>query len=624
MPPTDTTRRAALQFTAAAALGAALPLRVAARDAIDASAAAAPPGTAGEVAGKDAASQAAARLRALIEASDAAAERLEPMPRDPASRAAGAPVFVDPLGDACRDAQRRNAEADATGLASIDPAVLPPVERIAWQVFDWRTQRELARHRDGVARIQQLVPLNASFGLHLELPDYVAGAGAPFASVADYEVGLRRLTGFAGYLDSMVARLEEGVAAGYLQPQVIVRQVAAQSRAMLELPAAQSPLLACLARLPPSFDAATRARFESAYRDTVEREVLPAYARLRDYLETRYLPRAPGLPGRGGLRDGARVYGWELQQHTTLSTTPRELHATGLAEVARIRAAMEAVRRELRFDGDLASLFEHVRTDPRFYFSRPEDLLERMASIEARIWAGIPRLFVRRPRAPFQVRALPSIGGQRGTGYYKPGPPDGVTPGVLWFNMAMLRTRPIPTLETLTLHEGIPGHHFQITLALEDPRLPPILRFGGLTAYSEGWGLYAESLGRELGMFTDPWQWFGHLDMEMLRAVRLVVDTGLHAFDWPRQRAIDYMLANTSMAPRDVEVEIDRYISQPGQACAYKTGELKIRELRERAQRTQAGRFDVRAFHGQVLDTGALPLAVLEDKVRRWSDAPPA
>jgi uncharacterized protein (DUF885 family) len=269
-------------------------------------------------------------------------------------------------------------------------------------------------------------------------------------------------------------------------------------------------------------------------------------------------------------------------------------------------------------------MFEHVRTDPRFYFSRPEDLLERMASIEARIWAGIPRLFARRPRAPFQVRALPSIGGQRGTGYYKPGPPDGVTPGVLWFNMAMLRTRPIPTLETLTLHEGIPGHHFQITLALEDPRLPPILRFGGLTAYSEGWGLYAESLGRELGMFTDPWQWFGHLDMEMLRAVRLVVDTGLHAFDWPRQRAIDYMLANTSMAPRDVEVEIDRYISQPGQACAYKTGELKIRELRERAQRTQAGRFDVRAFHGQVLDTGALPLAVLEDKVRRWSDAPPA
>jgi uncharacterized protein (DUF885 family) len=230
----------------------------------------------------------------------------------------------------------------------------------------------------------------------------------------------------------------------------------------------------------------------------------------------------------------------------------------------------------------------------------------------------MPKLFARRPRAPFSVRALPAIGNQRGTGYYKPGPPDGVTPGVLFFNMAMLDTRPIPTLETLTLHEGIPGHHYQITLVLEDASLPPILRFGGLTAYSEGWGLYAESLGRELGLFTDPYQWFGHLDMEMLRAVRLVVDTGLHAFDWSRQRAIDYMLANTSMAPRDVQVEIDRYISQPAQACAYKTGELKIRELRERAARAQGGRFDLKAFHGQVLDTGALPLAVLEAKVDRW------
>ena len=184
--------------------------------------------------------------------------------------------------------------------------------------------------------------------------------------------------------------------------------------------------------------------------------------------------------------------------------------------------------------------------------------------------------------------------------------------------MAMLRTRPIPTLETLTLHEGIPGHHFQITLALEDPRLPPILRFGGLTAYSEGWGLYAESLGRELGMFTDPWQWFGHLDMEMLRAVRLVVDTGLHALDWPRQRAIDYMLANTSMAPRDVAVEIDRYISQPGQACAYKTGELKIRELRARAEAALGAQFDVRAFHDLVLGSGPVPLSVLETMVDGW------
>lgn len=603
--PPAATRRDALRILAAATLAPLLTSGAPAR-AADASRA------------KPRDPTAAARLRALIEASDAAAERLEPMPRDPAARGPGAPEFVDPLADATLDAQRRNAEADAAGLATIDMADLPPGERIACEVFAYRTQRELARHTSGVARIQQLTPLNASFGLHLELPDYVSGAGAPFNDVADYEAGLQRLSGYAGYLGSMVARLEEGLAAGYSQPQLIARQVAAQADAILALPPAQSPFLAALTRLPPSFDTATRARFQSAYREVVERQVNPGHARLRDYLNDRYLPRATAAPGRWAMRDGDRVYASDLEHHTTLPRPAAAVHEIGLDEVTRIRARMEEVRRELRFEQPLSAFFEYIRTDPKFYFSRPEDLIARMASIEARIWDGMPKLFARRPRAPFNVRALPAIGSQRGTGYYKPGPPDGVTPGVLWFNMAMLGTRPIPTLETLTLHEGIPGHHYQITLVLEDPSLPPILRFGGLTAYSEGWGLYSESLGRELGLFTDPYQWFGHLDMEMLRAVRLVVDTGLHALRWSRQRAIDYMLANTSMAPRDVQVEIDRYISLPGQACAYKTGELKIRELRERAARAQDRRFDLKAYHGQVLDTGALPMAVLEAKVDRW------
>ncbi len=560
----------------------------------------------------------AARLRALIEASDAAAERLEPMPRNPAAREPGDAAFVDPLAEATFDARRRHAQADAAALATIEVSRLPPLERIAYEVFAFRTRREVIRHESGVARIQHLTPLNASFGLHLELPDFVSGAGAPFDDAADFEAGLQRLSGYAGYLGSLVARLDEGLAAGHVQPQLIARQVAAQADAILALSPDQSPFLAALARMPATFDAATRGRFERAYRAAVEREVRPGYARLRDYLNQRYLPRATEASGRWAMRDGERVYASDLEHHTTLSLSASTIHATGLAEVARIRTQMEELRREVRFDGTLPALFEHVRTDPKFYFTKPEDLIARIASIETRIWLGMPKLFARRPRAPFDVRALPAIGNQRGTGYYKAGPPDGVTPGVLWFNMAMLNTRPIPTLETLTLHEGIPGHHYQITLALEDPKLPPILRFGGLTAYSEGWGLYAESLGRELGLFTDPWQWFGHLDMEMLRAVRLVVDTGLHSLRWSRDRAIQYMLANTSMAPRDVQVEVDRYLSQPGQACAYKIGGLKIRELRERAARVQGGRFDLKAFHGQVLDTGALPLAVLEGKLERW------
>jgi uncharacterized protein (DUF885 family) len=296
----------------------------------------------------------------------------------------------------------------------------------------------------------------------------------------------------------------------------------------------------------------------------------------------------------------------------------RAIHDLGVSEVARIRAGMEAVRQKLGFAGDLQAMFAHVRTDPKFYCQSDAELLQRFAEIEARIWPGIPALFHDRPRAPFRVAPLPALGGQRGTGYYKPGPADGVSPGTLFFNMAMRNTRPIPTLETLTLHEGIPGHHFQITLARENTALPPLLRYGSNTAYGEGWGLYAESLGPELGMFTDPWQMFGHLDMEMLRAVRLVVDTGLHALGWSRDRALAYMADNTSMAPRDIAVEIDRYIAWPGQACAYKIGELTIARLRREAQAALGPRFDVRDFHEQCLGVGALPMAVLEARVADW------
>jgi uncharacterized protein (DUF885 family) len=583
-----------------------------------AAAAAAAPWPAGAAARAGARVDGGAKLRALVEASDAAANRLDPVPRQPPGGDAGRWKFVDPLGDDSFLARRRNAERDREGLRAIDPATLGPVDRIARDVFEYRTERELERYRAGLAEVELRAPLNPSFGLHVELPDYVSGAGAPFATRVDYEVGLDRLEGFGRYLDSLVRRCREGLATGVVQSRVVAGKVAAQADAMLALPSGATPFHAALRRFPEGLGKADRARFTRDYERVVATRVLPGYARLRDFLRADYLPRATEEPGRWAMIDGLRLYNWELEGHRTVPGQARDVHATGLDEVARIRDEMERVRGRVGFAGDLPALFDYVRKDPRFYYQKPEELLARFAEIESRIWQGMPRLFARRPRAPFAVRALPALGDQRGTGYYKPGPADGVTPGVLWFNMSMLGTRPIPTLETLTLHEGIPGHHYQITLALEDPTLPAILRFGGLTAYSEGWGLYAESLGPELGMFEDPWQLFGHLDMEMLRAVRLVVDTGLHALQWPRQRAIDYMLANTSMAPRDVEVEIDRYIAQPGQACAYKAGELKLQELRARAAAGLGAGFDIRAFHGQVLDTGALPLAVLEAKVDRW------
>ncbi|WP_439532774.1 DUF885 domain-containing protein [Polymorphobacter sp.] len=558
----------------------------------------------------------AARLRALIDAATAADAALDPLGEVGVRKA----VFVDPLSDGWASAFETAKRGQARALAALPRDALGPVDRIAYDVLAWKTGTQAAELDAGLLRVRREAPLNPSFGLHIETADFVSGAGAPFATLADYEAGLVRLDGFAGHLRQMVGRLDEGLAAGRVQPALIVDAVLGQIDAMLALPVEDSPFYAAIKRMPTAL-AGDRDRLAKAYRARIEGEVLPAYAAWGEMLRGRYRPRAGEAPGRWAMKDGAALYAAELAEHTTTDLDAEAIHALGVSEVARIRGEMEAVRGRIGFAGDLKAMFDHVRTNPAFYCKSDAELLERFAAIETRIWKRIPALFHRAPKAPFRVAPLPALGEQRGTGYYKPGPADGVSPGTLFFNMAMRPTRPIPTLETLTLHEGIPGHHFQITLARETATLPDLLRYGSNTAYAEGWGLYAESLGRELGMFEDPWQWFGHLDMEMLRAVRLVVDTGLHAQRWGRQQALDYMLDNTSMAPRDVAVEVDRYIAYPGQACAYKIGELTFRRLRGETAAALGPRFDVRDFHGQCLDTGALPMAVLEAKLRGWMKA---
>jgi len=563
---------------------------------------------------------AADRLKALLVESAALDTALSPTGPPGQRRPAGQPVFVDPLSDAWGQAQLAGKQRLQAGLASISRSDLSPPDRIAFDVFARSLTQSIGFHTSGLFAIQRQLALNPSFGLHVELPDFVAGPGALFETEADYAAGLERLRLFAGHMDMTVTRLREGLASQHVHSAVLVDNVRKQVAAMLALPAADTPFMAAIRRLPPAL-AGRRDHWEAAYLAMTTGTVLPAYDRWQRFLADIYAPKAAAMPGRSAIRDGDRLYAHDLERHTTISLPARAIHDLGVSEVARIRTEFETVRVRLGWAGDLKSLFEHVRTDPKFYCKTQDELIGRFAEIESRIWPAIPRLFHRRPRAPFKVAPLPALGGQRGTGYYRAGPPDGVSPGILFFNMAMLDTRPIPTLETLTLHEGIPGHHFQVTLVNEDASLPDTLKRGGSTAYTEGWGLYAESLGLELGMFTDPWQWFGHLDMEMLRAVRLVVDTGLHALGWSRDRAIAYMLDNTSMAPRDVAVEIDRYIAQPGQACAYKIGELTFARLRREAQAALGPAFDVRDFHDVCLNTGALPLAVLDAKVKDWITA---
>lgn len=528
-------------------------------------------------------------------------------------------VFIDPQGEAYAARLQANKRAELQALSAIERAALPEGDQIAYDVFRYQAEGAVAEFENGVDDIRRKAPLNASFGLHVEFPDYMS-AGARFETVEDYDLGLLQLDGFTRFMTDTVERLRLGMAEGYHQPRVVVTNVLGQIEAFLSLPVEDSPLYSPVTRFPDGIAESDRARLTAAYRQAVETRAYPAYALWRDFLRNDYLPSATEGSGLWAMKDGDRVYAADLVRHTTTTMGAEEIHQVGRAEVARIREEMEGARRDAGFDGDLQAFFEHIRTDPRFYYTEPQDLIDHFERIEAQTWLRMPELFSRRPRAEFEVRPLPALGDQRGTGYYRQGPPDASQPGVLYFNMAMLNTRPIPTLETLSLHEGVPGHHYQISLVQEDERLPDLLRFrlAPVTAYTEGWGLYAESLGKELGLFTDPYQWFGHLDMEMLRAVRLVVDTGLHALRWDRQQAIDYMLENTSMAPRDVAVEIDRYITNAGQACAYKIGELKLQELRRRSAETLGARFDIRVFHDQILDTGALPLDVLEAKIDRW------
>jgi uncharacterized protein (DUF885 family) len=543
------------------------------------------------------------------------AQLLAETPADPS----GAKTFVDPLSDAFGAERLRAARSAAARLAAIDRARLSPVDQLAYDVLSFQAGEIIRDFDSGVFAIRQSTPLDASFGPQVSFPDE-ASSSTGLVTVADYEAGLARLVAFAGYMTATVERLKAGVAKGYLQPRVLVRNVLAQVDVMLASPPEATPFYRPLISMPPAIAPPEQARLRAAYLQVIRAQVLPGYGLWERYLGETYLPLAREAPGLWAMKDGALVYATALRHHTTTDLGAEDIHRLGLSEVARIRGELEAVRATIGYPGDLQALFSHVRSDRSFYYSRPEDLLARFREIEARIWQGIPRLFARRPTAPFEVRPLPTLGEARGTGYYQLGKPDGRSPGVLYFNMSMLSTRPIPTLETLTLHEGIPGHHFQGSLAQENTALPDILRFSQdrFTAYAEGWGLYSESLGKALGMFTDPYQWFGHLDFEMLRAVRLVVDTGMHAKGWSRERAIAFMTDNTSMAAKDIAVEIDRYISDPGQATAYKVGELKLLELRTRAQGALGPRFDIKRYHDQVLMTGALPLRVLEAKIDGW------
>ncbi|MCG3168801.1 MAG: hypothetical protein CALGDGBN_00308 [Pseudomonadales bacterium] len=517
-----------------------------------------------------------------------------------------------------------NARAEMRRLEAIDRERLSAQDRIAYDVFAYQNRQLLDFFDRGLMDIHARLPIDHFSGFHVFYPEISSGrSAAPFRTVADYEHGLTRLDGYARYLERAIERMREGMASGHTQPKLVMENVIDQLGRQMEGGAEASPFYQPVKDLPAEFPAADRERLAAAYRQTIEQRVFGAYRTLQAFIRDEYLPACRGgAPGLLSMKDGEAVYKAMIERSTTTDMGAAEIHAIGLAEVERITREMNAIRERVGFAGTLREFFDHLRTAPQFKFASKQALLEGYEGIRARVDAAVPKLFALTPETPFEIRPVPAYSEKNeAAGSYRQGTPDGTRPGLFFVNTYDLPSRTTPGMETLFLHEAIPGHHFQISLAQENESLPKFMRFGGNTAFVEGWALYAESLGSELGMFSDPYQAFGNLDDEMLRAIRLVVDTGIHAKGWSREQAIAYMLEHSAQSETDARAEVERYIAIPGQALAYKVGALTIRRLRTEAEQALGERFDPRAFHAEVLNTGALPLQVLESKIRAWIDA---
>ena len=502
-------------------------------------------------------------------------------------------------------------------IRAIDPSSLAPADRISYDIFVRERERELRAERFP----SELLPLNQAGSLLTLMPALGSGTNAqPFQTVQDYENWLKRLDGLVTWMDQAIVNLREGASKGVVQPRAVMEKVLPQLDAMIVAKPQDSQYYAPVMNFPASITQADRDRLTTAYTQEIEAKLVPAYRRLRDYVRDEYLPRTRGSVAWTALPDGKDWYAFHVQEHTTTTMSPAEIHELGLSEVARIRGEMDRVRQQVGFKGDLEAFFTFLETDPRFYFTRGEDLLKGYRELKTRIDAALPKLFSVFPKADYEVREVEAFraASAAGASYQQPSA-DGSRPGIFYVNTFNLKAQPKYGMETLSLHEAAPGHHFQIAIQQELEGLPRFRRFGGdYTAFVEGWALYAESLGKELGLFTDPYQWFGRLNDEMLRAMRLVVDTGLHDKGWSREHAIKYMLDNSTLAESDVVSEVERYIAWPGQALGYKVGDLRIQGLRRKAQAELGDKFDVRDFHREVLSDGAVPLEVLEAKIDRW------
>jgi uncharacterized protein (DUF885 family) len=532
--------------------------------------------------------------------------------------------YADHLGDLFSDAhfqgEKAAAEHDLAALHAIPRDQLTATDQIAYDVFEDQTEENLKGFAPDLLAISEALPMNHFYGIHTEYPTFASGQGAaPFKTLQDYDNSLKRNRDFAANIDEAIRQWKKGEAEGIVDTKLTVRNMIEQLDNQLKLKPEESPYWGPIKDFPGGIGPADRARLTTEYRDSLNNVVYPALQRMRDFLANEYLPRARDGFGLMYMKGGDGYYRYLIEGTTTEPLDPDQVHKLGLSEVTRITKGFEEIQREVGFKGTLREFFDYMRTSPKFQPKSKEDLERGFEGVKRKVEAKVPQFFSQVPRAGLVIRPYPPYREKfEAGGSYEQGTPDGSRPGTFYFNAYDLPSRSTWEETTLFMHEGEPGHHFQISLAQENPSLPAFMRFGGNTAYVEGWALYSESLGYPMGMYTDPYQRFGNLNDEMLRAMRLVVDTGIHSNGWTRDQSIQYMLDNSGESKTDATAEVERYIAIPSQALAYKIGQLKITELREKAKAALGPKFDIREYHAQVLDTGALPLPILEKKIDAW------
>jgi uncharacterized protein (DUF885 family) len=528
----------------------------------------------------------------------------------------GRPGLNDRWSDISREMMDFGEKLNRTMLAalqSVDRSKLTPSEQVNY---------DLARHRmergvEGEKFPGEYLMISQMSGPQQNIPQLLAIM--PARTVKDYEDIIARLRGIPRVVDQTISFLDEGVKKGITPPKITLRDLPQQVKNLLVEDPMKSPMLRAFQKFPDAVPAAERERLTREAAQAFNEAVLPAFRKLHEFVEKTYVPGAREPIAMSALPNGQEWYAYNVEGITTTDLTPQQIHDIGLSEVKRIRAEMDKVIASTGFKGTFEEFLTFLRTDPQFFYDKPEDLLAGYRDIAKRVDPELIKLFGKLPRQPYGVIPVPSYAEKsQTTAYYEPGNLDAARPGYFFANTYDLKSRPKWEMEALTLHEAVPGHHLQIAIALELEGVPEWRKYNDYTAFTEGWGLYAESLGEEMGFYKDPYSKFGQLTYEMWRAIRLVVDTGMHSLGWTRQQAIDFFKANAGKAEHDIIVEVDRYIVWPGQALGYKIGELKIKELRAWAQKELGDKFDVRAFHDQVLGNGAVPLDLLENNIREW------